>query len=130
MIVDTKAMVSRLCEAWQVEKYKDLAVKLSVAESTVSSWANNNRVPLAECIRTVSQRSCTLDWLVFGTHSQALFESPFKVAITSALSEACEVELISEISPPIINSIAKMALRDYKKAAQIDIKKDGKSDTG
>ena len=130
MIVDTKAIVSRLCEAWRVTKYKDLAVKLSVGESTVSSWVNNSRIPFNECIDTVIKRGCTLDWLIFGNHAQALFESPLKDAVKSALSEACDIELIDEISPPIINSIANMALRDYKKLAQIDLSKDDKSDAG
>ena len=127
MIVNTREIVGRLCEAWQVKKYKDLAAKLSVGESTVSSWVNNSRIPFNECIDTVIKRGCTLDWLIFGNHSQALFETPLQEAVKSALSEACDIELIDEISPPIINSIAKMALRDYKKLAHIEMPKNGHS---
>ena len=127
MTVDTKAIVGRLCEAWQVKKYKDLAAKLSVGESTVSSWVNNSRIPFNECINTVSKRGCTLDWLIFGNHGQSLFELPLKEAVKSALSEACEIELIDDISPPIINSIANMALRDYKKLVDIKAPQNGHS---
>ncbi|MFT5164232.1 MAG: hypothetical protein ACI9FJ_002833 [Alteromonadaceae bacterium] len=114
MKIDSKAIVDRLYQTWGSKTYKALATELMIGESTVSSWISNSRVPMNECIETVITHGCTLDWLIFGKQTQALYETPFKEAVSKALYEACQIDLITEVKPAVINTLAKMSLRKYQ----------------
>lgn len=115
MALNVRHIMARLCKAWKVTTYKELAEKLTLGESTPSSWATKNQIPYAACLKTVEQCGCSFDWLLFGEQAQSLAEPALQEAVAAALKTAHELDLIDLSNEVVIKALTKLLLRECKK---------------
>ena len=93
---DSRLIISRLFDIFNVNNDVDLAEKLGVARGTVSSWRARGQVPWKQCLEAAIRKDVSLDWLVTGRDARFI-GSDFGAAtgtaerqkVSSKLKDSC-----------------------------------------
>jgi hypothetical protein len=93
-----EAVISRLREVYGADNDSDLASKMDVAKSTISSW-HDRGVPNKICVRVARERAIRLDWLLEGSGPARPPTEPSAKRLREATDAVLDAVHESGISP-------------------------------